>query len=357
MISRGKRSEAKTQPGRLALWAPLLLAFSVAPLASGQALPPNPIAPVLELRKGEQYFRLNGAPTFLLGRNPVGVSPDAFATHFKHAAAAGEKFMRIHFTYSPPGEQPGEVHPDMVKSWDAVLDAAEQHHLAVLPVLGIWSDWNDGSHGETWHLWEKNAFNAALGGPAQRPAELLDDTPCRRLWFKRLETFVRHWAARRCIVAWEIFSEVDLITGASEERAVAFAARAATVIRAADPVHRPTTLSQAGVNAWPKLLRSDAVQIVQVHPYAAAPFGGNLDELILKSVRERLRDYGKPVLIGECGLDWAPPRGTLEVAPGAEVGIRHAIWASVVSGAMSGRMLWWQDGWDQFERGRSVPAL
>jgi hypothetical protein len=115
-------------------------------------------------------------------------------------------------------------------------------------------------------------------------------------------------------------------------------------------VHRPTTFSQAGVNAWPKLLESEAMQIVSVHPYAAHPFGGNLDELILNSVRERLRTYGKPVVIGECGLDWAPPRGTLDVAPGAEVGIRHAIWASVVSGAMSGRMLWWQDGWDQFEK-------
>jgi len=122
------------------------------------------------------------------------------------------------------------------------------------------------------------------------------------------------------------------------------------VVRAADSAHRPTTISQAGVNAWPKLLGSDAVQIVQVHPYAAHPYGGNLDELILNSVRERLRTYRKPVLIGECGLDWAPPRGTLDVAPRAEVGIRHAIWASVVSGAMSGRMLWWQDGWDQFEK-------
>ena len=36
--------------------------------------------------------------------------------------------------------------------------------------------------------------------------------------------------------------------------------------------------------------------------------------------------------------------------PAAEVGIRHAIWAAVVSGAMNGRMLWWQDGYDQFEK-------
>ena len=56
--------------------------------------------------------------------------------------------MRIHFTYSPAGEKAGEIHPDMLRAWDAVLDAAEKHRLAVLPVLGIWSDWNDGSTGK-----------------------------------------------------------------------------------------------------------------------------------------------------------------------------------------------------------------
>jgi len=326
-----------------------LSVLSPLPATGAQAAQANLIPPVLELRKGERFFRSDGVPTFVLGRNPVGVSVEAFAEHFQKAAAAGERFMRIHFTYSPAGEKAGEIHPDMLKMWDAVLDAAETNNLAVLPVFGIWSDWNDGRKGETWHLWEKNPFNTSLKGPATRPGELLDDTECRKLWFKRLETLVKRWSPRRGIVAWEIFSEIDLITGATEDKAVKFAVRAAAVVRAADPAHRPTTISQSGVKTWTKLLKSDAVQIVSVHPYAAYPFGGNLDELIIKSVRERLKAYGKPVLIGECGLDWAPPRGTLDVAPGAEVGIRHAIWASVVSGAMSGRMLWWQDGWDQFE--------
>jgi hypothetical protein len=326
-----------------------LSSLLTSPLPAAQAARSATTLTVFELRMGERYFRIDGVPTFVMGRNPVGVNAEAFAEQFQKTAAAGERFVRIHFTYSPPGEKAGGIHPDMLEMWDAVLDAAEKNNLAVLPVLGIWSDWNDGSHGEAWHLWKKNPFNATLDGPAKRPSELLEDTECRKLWFKRLETIVKHWAPRRCIVGWEIFSEVDLITGATEDRAVEFAAQAAAVIRVADPAHRPTTLSQAGVNAWPKLLGSDAVQIVSVHPYAAPPFGGNLDELILKSVRERLQICRKPVLIGECGLDWAPPRGTLDVAPGAEVGIRHAIWASVVSGAMSGRMLWWQDGWDQFE--------
>ena len=57
----------------------------------------------------------------------------------------------------------------MLKSWDAVLDAAEKHGLAVLPVLGVWADWNDGSKKETWHRWDHNPFNVERGGPAKRP--------------------------------------------------------------------------------------------------------------------------------------------------------------------------------------------
>jgi hypothetical protein len=306
--------------------------------------------PRFELRDGEKYFRVNGQPTFVLGRNPTGKSPQAYDEHFRQAAAAGERFMRIHFTFNPPGEKAGQIDPAVLKSWDAALDYAEEHALAVMPVLGVWGEWNDGSQIKLWHRWDKNPFNAALGGPAKQPRELLEAGPCRDLWLQRLETFVKHWANRRAIVAWEIFSEVNLVTGATQERAVEFTERAAAVVRAADPWKRPITVSLAGFEEWPKLLKCDALDFNEVHPYADGKFGGHLDDLILSAVRRRLEKYGKPVLLGECGLDAGPPRGSsLEIAPRAEVGIRHAIWASVVSGAMNGRMLWWQDGYDLFE--------
>ncbi len=335
----------------------LLAALAGSMLASGTPASPAPRPtcesggrPRLELRPGERYFRAEGQPAFVLGRNPAGMNPAAYDDHFRHAAEAGERLVRIHFTHIPPDEKAGELDAAMLASWDAILDAAENRGLAVLPVLGVWADWNDGSRQEGWHRWDGNPFNVARGGPAQRPDELFDDTLCRKLWLKRLETFVRHWSHRRAIVGWEIFSELDLVTGATEERAVRFAECAAAVIRAADPTHRPVTASQAGINEWPRLLTSAALDFIEIHPYADGDCGGRLDDLILSTVRQRLARYGKPLLLGECGLNSGPPRGTLEVAARAEVGIRHAIWAAVVSGAMNGRALWWQDGYDQFEK-------
>jgi hypothetical protein len=305
--------------------------------------------PRVELRLGESYFRVDGRPAFVLGRNPAATTPAAYDNHFRHAAAAGERLVRIHFTFFPPGEKAGEIDAGMLQTWDAILDAAESHGLAVLPVLGVWADWNDGSKNPAWHRWDNNPYNVARGGPAKHPGELFDDTPCRALWLRRLEKVVKHWSHRRAIVGWESFSELDLVTGANEDRAVLFAERTASVIRAADPWKRPVTASQAGVNEWPRLLKSGSLDFIEIHPYADAA-GGRLDDLLLSAVRERLSKYGKPVLLGESGLDSAPPRGTLAVAARAAIGIRHAIWASVVSGAMNGRMLWWEDGYDQFEK-------
>jgi hypothetical protein len=60
-----------------------------------------------------------------------------------------------------------------------------------------------------------------------------------------------------------------------------------------------------------------------------------------------LAEYQKPVMIGESGLsfelpDRNPP--TLTTADQADIGIKITIWAAIVSGAMNGRSLWWEDG-------------
>ncbi|MEI7947085.1 MAG: cellulase family glycosylhydrolase [bacterium] len=333
--------------------------FALVVLATGALASSNPESQVksnrgegsrFELLQGEKFFRVDGKSAFMLGRNPVGMNATAFDDHFRNIAAAGERLVRIHFNYMPPSEKPGEIDANMLRVWDQILDAAEKHGLAVLPVLDVWSNWNNGNGDvpQQWAKWDNSPFKR--GGQALTPSELFEDTPCRSLWLQRLKTFVSHWSNRRAIVAWEVFSELDLVTGATEDRVVEFVERAAGVIRANDPWKRPITASQSGINDWPKLAQSSALDFIEIHPYASGQFKGQLDSLILSTVRQRLTKYGKPVFIGECGLSASSPHNTLDVAPRARIGIQHAIWASMVSGAMNGRMLWWQDGYDLFEK-------
>ena len=332
------------------LTATIFLALAATCLCHARA--DGPLAPAT-LTPGEPYFRLDGTPRFLLGRNPTGWQVSQFEPLLRWAHDSGEKLVRIHLTVgmAPPGPA-GQVDEAWARKWDEVLDRAAANGLYVLPVFGVWSDWNDGSRGEPWHRWDKNPYNAALGGPAKVPAELLGDTACRRQWLAWLAALVERWRNRPEMIGWEVFSELDLMSGATEDAAVAFMESAAGVVRAADPKHRPVTASLAGTDEWPKLLASNAIDLVQVHPYADLPrYKGELSALILDCVRERLSRYGKPVLIGESGLDSRAPQGTLVTSPGAAIEINHAIWAALVSGAANGRMLWWEDGYDQYYPG------
>jgi len=66
----------------------------------------------------------------------------------------------------------------------------------------------------------------------------------------------------------------------------------------------------------------------------------------------------KPVLVGESGLDAAPPEGTtLSSAPGAALGLQHAIWAELVSGAASTRALYWEAGYAVYYPGTGLPLV
>lgn len=328
----------------------LCLIILICAAASSGAQPSSP-SPVWELRKGEFYFRVNGVPSFVMGRNPTEGTIEAFDQDFGIAAASGEKIVRLHLMHGiPPGGAPGKVDEAWAAKWDRVFDSAERHGVAVIPVFTIWAQWNDGSKGEFWHVWNDNPYNVARGGPARSPSDLLRNTECRRQWLSWLGELVQQWRGHSCIVAWEPISEIDLVTGATPQTAAAFAEQAAFTIRHADPKRRPITVSHSGIVDWPEINGSRAVEIVQTHPYGEHPqYLGNLSEMIIESVRDRLRKYGKPVLIGECGLDARPPAKTLTLAERAPVGIRHALWASVVSGAMNGRMLWWEDGYDKYE--------
>lgn len=314
-----------------------------------------PASNPLPLKPGAHYFESEGRQAFLLGRNPTGWKAEQYETLFNWARESGERVARIHVTtgWAPKGPA-GAIDDAWATRWEQVFRQATSNGVHVLPVLDVWGRWNDGSKGplpSEWLQWRRNPFNRALGGPASQPGELFHDTECRKLWLAGLGQLVKRWQSVPNLCAWEVFSELDMATDGNEDAALELIKRAAAVVRSSDPRRRPVIASLSGVVEWPKLFSSDAVDIVQVHPYANATprFQGQLDEMIFGTVRERLKAYGKPVMIGESGLDWRPPtQSDLVGSPSAQTGIRHAVWAAMVSGAMTGRMLWWEDGYDQF---------
>lgn len=163
-----------------------------------------------------------------------------------------------------------------------------------------------------------------------------------------VKTLVERWQGRENIAAWEIFSEINLATGApgdtdakgavSVTSAIDFTNKAAAMIREVDPNHHLVTVSLAGsapfTNEWGVFYEQNTLDFIEIHPYY-----DQLDRALVEDVKDNLERYHKPVMIGESGL-WSADQK--ENAP---IGIQHAIWAGLVSGAMNGRALWWNDGY------------
>lgn len=292
-----------------------------------------------------RYLELGGERRFWTGSTPSG----DFPRHLARAREAGERLARITLRW-----QLGQSEEDWLREGEAVLEEASRQGIAVIPILAAWAAWNDGSEGSRWHNWENNPLNAANGGPAGHPSDLyLDGSACQRLFLERLGRSVRRFSSQDGVLAWEVFSELDLVLGADalpRERVVAFVEKAAAVVRENDPGCRPVTASLSGVHSWPGLWSSPGIDLVQIHPYPAARGKRDLFETLAREV-PKLRAFGKPVLIGEEGLEHGPPPETGEFRPRTEVGYRQALWAALMTGCANGGMFWWINGYDREHAG------
>lgn len=306
----------------------------------------TPLA-TMTLRAGDAYFTIGGRQQVVFMRNLTAYWQTDFNTLLGLTKAGGSRLMRVNLelgfgdtTVITPA---GAVDEAWAQKWEQVFDEAAAAGIHVIVGFASWFTWNDGTPDLDYSRWKDNPLNKANGGPAATPGELfVPGSTTQRLWLDWVKALVHRWRDRTNIAAWEIFSEVNIASGVTESSGVAFVDAAAAAVRSADPLHRAVTASLAGVpNGWTTLLRDPALDFNQVHPY---PPSARLDTTIIAEVRQGLADDGKPLLIGESGLNASPPDGsTLETAPRAAVGVRHAIWAGLVSGAMDARALWWQD--------------
>ncbi len=319
--------------------------------------------PRLSIRPGDFYFSLDGKPTFLLSRNPTGKTRSDFETMLAMAKAGGTRLIRVHLTHGWWGDMGTQkdwrvynpdwtVNETWARNWERYFDQAQADGISVLPVFGVWADWNRGRPDFGGAQWQYNWLNRAKGGPLAEPETLfVPDSEVQQHWLAWVESLVRRWQGRGNIAGWEIFSEINIAGGpdgyqdarggVSEAAGEAFFKRAAGVIRAADEQHRPVTLSLAevyGANEdWAQFYSLEGLDFIQIHMYH-----DQLDRILVTDVRKHLEKYRKPVMIGESGL-WSLNEKLDR--PGAQTAIRHALWAGLVSGAMNGRGLWYNDGY------------
>lgn len=311
---------------------------------------PLPPLPELSLEAGHFYWSLNhDQQSFLLSRNMAGYLPGHYFELFDLTQRGGSRLVRIQLDSFGAGYTPeGDIDEKWARQWEQVFDDARGKGLYIIVMFSGWVDWNTTG----FNTWDQNPLNSANGGPAQSPKDLMDAGSATQEAFLRwVDSVVVRWQGRENIVAWELYSEVNLTEGVNEAEGIEFVERGAAVIRHADPRQRPVTASLADTGAWPNFYALTSLDFINVHPY---PLSAQLDRVLVSEVRQQLATYGKPVLIGESGLNADSPEN---YPPNAQVGVRHAIWAGVVSGAMNGRSLYWEDSFGMYFSGLGWPWL
>ena len=313
-------------------------------------------APVITLKKGDFYFSIDGHQSFLFSRNVAGYETAQYDQLLDFTSKGGSKFVRIQLDSLGMGySNTGEVDEVWAEKWENVFEKAASNGIDVMPVFGVWYDWNDRNGYSTW---KSNPLNVINAGPTRSAGELfISNSPTQILWLRWMKTLIERWQGQKNIIAWEIFSEVNMTPGTTEPEAIDFVNSATVIIRNADPSHRPVTASLADFGNWSGFYSSDSIDFINIHPY---PVSGKLDSTIVTEVRSMLTKFHKPVLIGESGLSFETPDSnpaTLTTAGRADIGIKHAIWAAVVSGAMNGRALWWEDGVAIYFPALNIPFL
>jgi hypothetical protein len=333
---------------------------TIAPTVTNTPVP----FPVFTLSPGDFYFSIDGKQSFLLSRNITGKTQDDFYTLLEWAHRGGTKVIRIHLTHGWWGDpwinRDWSVNEKWARDWDGFFEQAQADGIYVIPVFGVWADWNNGKPAD-FHFWQYNPLNVANGGPLTTPTGLFQsDSDTQMHWLTWVQTLVERWQGRKNIAAWEIFSEINLASGVpgdtdaqggvSETTAVDFTKKAAKIIQATDKNHHLVTLSLAVgasfTNEWAKFYELETLDFIEIHPYS-----DKLDRELVADVRQQLVRYKIPVMIGESGL-WSMDNNT-----NAMIGIQHAIWAGLVSGAMNGRAFWGVDGYAFYDTNNRSDAV
>ena len=279
-----------------------------------------------------------------------------YDTFLDWSKAGGSKFARIQLDSLGMGyTKTGEVDQSWAAQWDQVFDKAQADGIYILPVFSGWFDWNAGSGYSTW---KSNPLNQANGGPVKTPGELFQKgSATQNMWMNWMQSLVKRWQGRKNILAWEIFSEVNLASGTYR----IIRHRFRQYRRSVDPGGRPDPTGHR--LAWripaPGPTSTTALPSISSTSIPTRPqpnwTGKSSAECV--TILTRIQ---RPVLIGESGLNAATPDsadGKITVAENARLGIQHAIWAAVVSGAMNGRALYWEDSFGIYFPNLGIPWM
>jgi hypothetical protein len=310
---------------------------------------------LIDPKNPKQFVRSDGLPYVPVGAN-LAWSDDAggntlgfYRKAFPEYSRANLNWMRVWMAHwdglnldwlpSTMGAspKPGTLSEDVARTWDGLLDAAEENGVYVQLVLqhhGQYTTFNDSN-------WAENPWNAANpGGFLKSPEDFFTDRNARVMTLLKYRYIVARWGWSPAILSWELFNEVHW-TNAIRSGHVAEVARwhsdVAAYLRIVDVYGHLITTSTENISS-PIYEKMD---YYQPHLYAANMLAG------ARIFTPPYASLSKPGFYGEEGDDHEPlsdevKKSGLDLVP--------PVWASIMGEGSMAAQPW--NGWQVLEQKR-----
>ncbi|HEX2911596.1 MAG TPA: hypothetical protein VH186_12370, partial [Chloroflexia bacterium] len=261
------------------------------------------------------------------------------ARWFQQMASNGANYARIWMASWAMGiewsDAPlGDYTKRLDRAWqmDQVFDLAEQDNIyLILSLL------NHGAFSKTTNSeWNKNPYNAALGGPCAEPEDFATNPQARELFKRRLRYIVARWGYSSHLLAWEWWNEVDFTPISNRALLKPWIEEMTTALRQWEGNPHLKTTSY-GRSIDDVIYRMPEIDLVERHEYSPQDpintFSRNMGNL---------KSFGKPALYAELGISGDSPDGGLDKWG---VHLHNGQWASLMTKGFGTSMNWW---WDNY---------
>lgn len=233
----------------------------------------------------------------------------------------------------------GDYSNRLGKAWllDEIFRMAEEQDVYIILVLLNCADFNN------WQTngWNGNPYNAARGGPLERPEDFATDPEARAYLQRKLNYIVNRWGYSPNLLAWEWWNEVNL-TPISDEALIPWLEETTGYLRSRDVNHHLVTNSYAIRDLSP-IWDLPEMDIIQKHEYADqvdSPHKDLADRAAADFARLAESAPPKPILLGEFGVG---AEANAENLDRSGIHLHNGLWSTTFAGYAGTGMYWYWD--------------